>query len=135
MDGYLALVRRAWAPLWWIDRRIQPRADKHLITRLVWSAVSTLAFWIVLPVVAVGYLIPVAGCMILLSIFWTAPTVIWLSVAHDVPASDSFSYALMLANGRPEYEGPFGVNNDPSTIGFFLFNVVAWGLVIAPIYG
>jgi hypothetical protein len=66
-----------------------------------------------------------------LALFWMVPTVLWLSVFRGVSISESVTYALMLTNGRPEYDGPGGLGTDPGTIVFFLFNVVAWLLIIA----
>jgi hypothetical protein len=73
------------------------------------------------------------GFGIVLSLFWVVPTVIWLSVFHDVSVVDAGSYALFVSQGRPEYEGPGGVNTDPATMGFFLFTLVGWAVILAAI--
>jgi hypothetical protein len=87
---------------------------------------SVVAFGMGLGAIAVMFGIALAFSAAL-AIFWTAPTVVWLSVFHDVPVSDSATYALLLSQGDPQYDSPFGYNSDPSIIGFGIFNLLAWG--------
>lgn len=49
---------------------------------------------------------------------------------HDVGVVDAATYAAMLSQGRPEYAGPWGMNTDPATVGFFVFCVIAWVLML-----
>jgi hypothetical protein len=76
-----------------------------------------------------------------LGIFWIVPTLVWLSFFHGVSPLDAASYALTLQAGRPEYDGPLGINTDPATIGFFVFTLVGWAIILgvlalaaAPLY-
>lgn len=75
-------------------------------------------------------LVALAGIAVVLGLFWAVPTVVWLSVLHDVPLGDAISYAAVAANGNPEYSiGP--INNDPSIIGVFIFTVIGWAVILA----
>jgi hypothetical protein len=100
---------------------------------------------LLLPVLLVVLLIPALAVTlalgVVMAIFWTVPSIVWLSGFRGVSAVDAFSWALGAANSRPQYDGPFGINNDPSTIGFALFNLVAWAaalgavvLIVVPFY-
>jgi hypothetical protein len=96
--------------------------------------------WVVGFAMGLGYIAVMLAIVfafsLALSIFWIAPTVVWLSIFHNVPVSDSASYALFLSQGDPRYDTPFGTTNDPSVIGFGIFNLLAWGaaaLVLAVI--
>jgi hypothetical protein len=65
-----------------------------------------------------------------IALIWIVPTLVWLSVLHDVPVWDAISYALYMAEGRPEYTGPSGFNTDPRTVGFFLFTAAGWAVIL-----
>lgn len=64
------------------------------------------------------------------ALFWIVPTVVWLSGFHDVGVVDAATYAAMLSSGRPEYSGPLGMNTDPATVGFFVFCVIGWAIML-----
>ena len=67
---------------------------------------------LLLPFYALAWL---AGYLVLVfasAIFWTVPTLVWLSVIKGVPPIDAVSAASGASEGRPAYTGPFGVSED-----------------------
>jgi protein-S-isoprenylcysteine O-methyltransferase Ste14 len=132
MDWWGSVLYVFFKPFEWIDSKVRPRAERHLVTHGLWSLITIVFSWLTFPILLAWLFIPALAFAAVLGVFWTAPTVVWLSLFHDVPFTDSLTYAVTLANGRPEYEGPFGINNDPSLIGFGLFNLAAWAAVLAP---
>lgn len=133
MDTWFGVLHVFFRPFEWIDSKVRPVADRHLVLKGLWNLIAYACMWLAFPILLAWLFIPALAFSAVLVVFWTAPTVIWLSLFHDVPFTDSLAYALTLANGRPEYEGPFGMNQDPSLIGFGLFNVVAWAILLAPL--
>jgi hypothetical protein len=65
-----------------------------------------------------------------LMIVWMVPTVVWLSVIHDVPLADSVRYTLDVHAGRPEYD-VLWFNTDPALIGHTIFTLVGWAVILA----
>lgn len=67
---------------------------------------------------------------IAVSLFWIVPSVVWLSLFHDVSVVEAANHALLASHGRSEYEGVRGINTDPSLIGLFLFNLAVWLVIL-----
>jgi hypothetical protein len=111
-------------------RRLDP------LNLIVWaerkgSLVEVVVSWLLIPFLLLRFVLVALPIVLGLTLFWTVPTVVWLTSFRHVGLRDAAGFAVFAANGRPEYEGPFGINSDPATLGFFAFTVVGWVALLA----
>ena len=132
VDGWFSILGRLMRPFEWIDARVTPVAKRNVLLQGLWSLTKLTFSWLTFPILLARLFVPALAFSAVIAIFWIAPTVIWLSVFHHLSVIDAATYAATLANGPPEYAGPFGTNRDPSLIGFAVFNVLAWVVMLAP---
>lgn len=96
------------------------------------SAVEAVVAWLLLPFILLRLVLIALPMVVGLILFWTVPTVVWLATFRGVGAWDAARYAAFLASGRPQYDGPFGMNNDPATLGFGLLTIAGWVVLLSP---
>jgi hypothetical protein len=115
-------MRQAWRAL----RRVPGRVADAITWAIEVPVLGIVIAWLLFPFMIAGWLLVIAPFVAALVVFWTAPTVVWLSVFHNVSVIDAATYAVTAANGRPEYETAWGTR-DPSVVAFGIFNLLAWG--------
>jgi hypothetical protein len=145
LDGF-ADDEGEWVPS--LHRRVRSRRFLSVLDEPLDRMVDRVVRWMNIPVIGplLGILllpflliylaVPLIAFLafgVVMTIFWTVPSVVWLSGFRGISVVDAASWALGAADGQPQYNLAFGMNNDPATIGFFLFNLLAWGAALGAV--
>jgi hypothetical protein len=82
-----------------------------------------------IPMLAIMAIGTLAAVTVPLAIFWTAPTILWGGFMGVSPV-DAFFYALGASDPQPQGASLL-VTPDSFFIGFALFNILTWALIVA----
>jgi hypothetical protein len=117
---------------WGVIKKLDP------LNLFVWAdkkheALGAVMAWLLLPFLVLRFVAMAVPIVAALVLFWTVPCVVWLTTFRGVGFFDAARYALLVASGRPEYDGPFGMNTDPATLGFGVMTIAGWVVLLAPL--